>query len=81
MRSDYGELESTLTKMKIDLHSTASNQTKDRKRVHELSEEVNIDEIKQKYLYYTPHNKVVGGYWFHHVRPSVCRQILCRTIT
>ena len=40
MRSDYGELESTLTKMKIDLHSTASNQTKDRKRVHELSEEV-----------------------------------------
>jgi hypothetical protein len=20
-------------------------------------------------------------YWFHHVRPSVCRQILCRTIT
>jgi hypothetical protein len=40
VRSDYGELESTLTKMKIDLHSTASNQTKDRKRVHELSEEV-----------------------------------------
>ena len=22
-----------------------------------------------------------GGYWFRHVRPSVCRQILCRTIT
>jgi energy-coupling factor transporter ATP-binding protein EcfA2 len=26
--------------------------------------------------------EVVGGvYWFHHVRPSVCRQILCCTIT
>ena len=59
MRSDYGELESTLTKMKIDLHSTASNQTKDRKRVHELSEEVrqilvklnrNIFIIKRIYL-------------------------------
>ena len=42
VRSEYGELESTLTKMKIDLHSTASNQTKDRKRVHELSEEVGL---------------------------------------
>ena len=36
--------------------------------------------------YYTPRNEVVGGvYWFHHVRPSVrpsvCRQILCRMIT
>jgi hypothetical protein len=25
--------------------------------------------------------KILGVYWFHHVRPSVCRQILCRMIT
>ena len=33
--------------------------------------------------YYTPRNKVVGGYigFTMSVRPSVCRQILCRTIT
>lgn len=59
VRSEYGELESTLTKMKIDLHSTASNQTKDRKRVHELSEEImklvkrqkNNDEEKLAFLH------------------------------
>jgi hypothetical protein len=35
-----------------------------------------------KYLY-TPRNEVVGGYtgFTMSVRPSVCRQILCRTIT
>ena len=33
--------------------------------------------------YYTPRNEVVGGYtgFTMSVRPSVCRQILCRTIT
>ena len=32
---------------------------------------------------YTPRNEVVGGYtgFTMSVRPSVCRQILCRTIT
>ena len=28
-----------------------------------------------------PQRSCRGVYWFHHVRPSVCRQILCRTIT
>ena len=30
---------------------------------------------------YPPQQSCRGVYWFHHVRPSVCRQILCRTIT
>ena len=30
---------------------------------------------------YPPQRSCRGVYWFHHVRPSVCRQILCRTIT
>jgi hypothetical protein len=32
---------------------------------------------------YTPHNEVVGGYtgFTMSVHPSVCRQIVCRTIT
>ena len=32
-------------------------------------------------LLYPPQRSCRGVYWFHHVRPSVCRQILCRTIT
>ena len=28
-----------------------------------------------------PQRSCRGVYWFHHVCPSVCRQILCRTIT
>jgi hypothetical protein len=28
-----------------------------------------------------PQRSCRGVYWFHHVLPSVCRQILCRTIT
>ena len=32
-------------------------------------------------LLYPPQQNCRGVYWFHHVRPSVCRQILCRTIT
>ena len=28
-----------------------------------------------------PQRSCRGVYWFHHVHPSVCRQILCRTIT
>ena len=30
---------------------------------------------------YPPQQSCRGVYWFHHVRPSVCRQILCHTIT
>jgi hypothetical protein len=30
---------------------------------------------------YPPQLCCRGVYWFHHVRPSVCRPILCRTIT
>jgi hypothetical protein len=30
---------------------------------------------------YPPQRSCRGVYWFHHVCPSVCRQILCRTIT
>ena len=32
-------------------------------------------------LLYPPQRSCRGVYWFHHVRPSVCRQILCCTIT
>ena len=28
-----------------------------------------------------PQRSCRGVYWFHHVRPSVCKQILCRMIT
>jgi hypothetical protein len=35
----------------------------------------------QKWKSYPPQRSCRGVYWFHHVRPSVCRQILCRTIT
>ena len=40
VRSEYGELETLLTRLKVDMQSTASNQSKDRTRIHELSEEV-----------------------------------------
>ena len=34
------------------------------------------------FLYPPPRSKSCRGvYWFHHVRPTVCRQILCHTIT
>ena len=33
------------------------------------------------YIFIPPQRSCRGVYWFHHVRPSVCRQILCRTIT
>ena len=39
-----------------------------------------LSSIKIKLLY-PPQRSCRGVYWFHHVRPSVCRQILCRTIT
>ena len=33
-------------------------------------------------VYHTPPQRSCRGvYWFHHVCPSICRQILCRTIT
>lgn len=40
VRSEYGELETLLTRLKVDMQSTASNQSKDRTRIQELSEEV-----------------------------------------
>ena len=45
-------------------------------------EKKNVVGMKQHYDvkgHYTPHNKVVGGYTGFTM--SVCRQILCRTIT
>ena len=36
---------------------------------------------KEKQSSYPPQRSCRGVYWFHHVRPSVCRQIICRTIT
>ncbi|KAJ8304026.1 hypothetical protein KUTeg_017609 [Tegillarca granosa] len=40
IRSQYAEMEGSFTKLKVDMQSSASNQTKDRKRVQELSEEI-----------------------------------------
>lgn len=40
VRSEYGELETLLTRLKVDMQSTATNQSKDRTRIQELSEEV-----------------------------------------
>ena len=40
VRSEYGELETLLTRLKVDMQSTASNQSKDRTRIQELSHEV-----------------------------------------
>ncbi|XP_060080102.1 coiled-coil domain-containing protein 171-like [Ylistrum balloti] len=40
VRSEYGALDSHMARMKMDLQSTSSNQTKDRKRIHGLSEEI-----------------------------------------
>lgn len=40
VRSEYGELETLLTRLKVDMQSTATNQSKDRNRIQELSEEV-----------------------------------------
>ncbi|KAL3866903.1 hypothetical protein ACJMK2_044153, partial [Sinanodonta woodiana] len=40
VRSEYGELESLLSRLKVDMQSTASNQNKDRSRIQELSEEI-----------------------------------------
>jgi hypothetical protein len=39
--------------------------------------------VDHQIRFYTPHNEVVGGYtgFTMSVCPSVCRQILCRTIT
>ena len=39
-----------------------------------------LSSIKIKLLY-PPQRNCRRVYWFHQVRPSVCRQILCRTIT
>ena len=39
-RSNYLELEATIRKLKTSLHSSASNQNKDRTRIGELSEEI-----------------------------------------
>ena len=33
------------------------------------------------FCYTPPQRSCRGVYWFQHVRPSVCRQILCRRIT
>lgn len=40
VRSEYGELETLLTRLKVDMQSTATNQSKDRTRIQELSEEI-----------------------------------------
>jgi len=40
VRSEYGELETLLTRLKVDMQSTATHQSKDRTRIQELSEEV-----------------------------------------
>ena len=40
IRSEYGELEGSMTKMRLNLQSTSNNSNKDRKRIQELSEEV-----------------------------------------
>ncbi|XP_052797056.1 coiled-coil domain-containing protein 171-like isoform X2 [Mya arenaria] len=40
IRSEYGELETLLTRLKVDMQSTATNQSKDRTRIQELSEEI-----------------------------------------
>ena len=43
IRSEYGELEGSMTKMRLNLQSTSNNSNKDRKRIQELSEEVRWD--------------------------------------
>jgi hypothetical protein len=40
VRSEYSEMENSMAKMRITLQSSSSNSTKDRRRVQELSEEV-----------------------------------------
>jgi hypothetical protein len=50
---------------------------------HQTNKQTKGSMVLSSYFYYTPRNEVVGGYtdFTMSVHPSVCRQILCRTIT
>lgn len=61
VRSEYSEMENSMAKMRINLQSSSSNSTKDRRRVQELSEEVKKNNLYiyiALYLQKVPENKI-----------------------